>query len=71
MNKKLVWTIIFGIAIVFLIILAATHKNNKTEDKNTPGNELPLPDTNQAQYNALSTSNDDFVALDDAINNLA
>lgn len=68
MNKKLVWTIVIAIVIVFLIILAATNKKDQTPDTD---NQNELPDTTTGNYNALATSNDDFSALDEALTQIS
>ena len=66
MNKKTVWVII-GIIVVFAIILIATT-GDKSSQQNQPS--TTLPEVSQAEYNTLQTSNDDFSALDEALNQL-
>ena len=67
MNKTVIWTII-AIVVIVGIILLVSMGNDKTVS-NTPGG-TNLPDTAQAQYNDLATSTGNFVALDEAANQL-
>lgn len=65
MNKKTVW-IIIGIVVVLAIILIATTGNNEKEQQPS----TTLPEVSQADYNTLQTSDNDFAALDEALNQL-
>ncbi|MBI2044645.1 hypothetical protein HYT23_01155 [Candidatus Pacearchaeota archaeon] len=65
MNKRLIWTIILIVAILAVILI--TSLGDKEEEEQATGT---LPEVNQEQYNTFGNSDDDFSALDEALNNL-
>ncbi|MEK6926693.1 MAG: hypothetical protein AABW50_05440 [Nanoarchaeota archaeon] len=67
MNKKAVLWIIAGFIVVAVVLIIAL--NGKGTAGNPQGQEEKnLPDVDEADYNTLQESSDDFAALDEAAN---
>lgn len=70
MNKKVVWTIVLVILVVAIILISTSGDK---ESQQIPDDQIQgtnLPNVGEEQYNTLATSEDDFSALDEAVNQL-
>lgn len=72
MNKTAIWTIIIIAALIIVGIIIFSG-GDKTDDTGTNPDNIEgtnLPNVEQETYNSLETSDDDFAALDEALETL-
>lgn len=71
-KKGLIWGIIIAIALIIIGIFVFTGGNDSstTNTGSDAQQGTELPSTQEETYNSLETSNDDFSALDEALETL-
>ena len=67
MSKAVVWGVVVIIAIIAIVLIATS--GGEPEGIQVI-DDSPLPDVGDADYRTFETSNDDFSALDEALNEL-